>query len=303
MKKNTKHKLLLVLFMFTGQLIFAQTTSSEKITWYSFEDAAKLNEQVHKKVFIDVFTEWCGWCKVLDKNTFSNPVIIKIMNENFIAVKLDAERKDTVYFNGYAFTNPNPTGYRSPHQLASSMLKGRMSYPSMVFMDDSMRLITTVQSYLKPTELEPILEYIAQDKYLTMTYDSFKLSYKVISSDEIVEKATAPVILNKVVFDAGQTKINKDAYTQLDSIVTALKGNTAMKIEIGGYTDNVGDETLNKKLSESRAKAVYDYFVSKGIDESRMVYAGYGSKNPVAENNTAEGQKKNRRIEIKILKK
>jgi OmpA-OmpF porin, OOP family len=76
-----------------------------------------------------------------------------------------------------------------------------------------------------------------------------------------------------------------------------------MKIEIGGYTDNVGDESLNKNLSEKRAKAVYDYFVGQGIDESRMVYAGYGSKNPIAENTTTEGQKKNRRIEIKILKK
>jgi len=295
-----KYLILFACILFVGKPLTAQT---DKITWYSFEDAAKLNAQLHKKVFIDIFTEWCGWCKVLDKSTFTNPVIIKIMNDNFIAVKLDAERKDTVYFNGYAFINPNPTGYRSPHQLASSMLKGRMSYPSMVYMDDSMRIITTVQSYLKPTELEPILEYIAQDKYLTMTYDSFKLSYKVLSSDDIVEKAAPPVILNKVVFDAGQSKINTSAYTQLDSVVSSLKSNEAMKIEIGGYTDNVGDESSNKKLSESRAKAVYDYFKSKGIDESRMVYAGYGSKNPVAENATADGQKKNRRIEIKILKK
>lgn len=300
MKNILKYLILLVCIIFIGKPLLAQT---EKITWHSFEDAVKLNEQLHKKVFIDVFTEWCGWCKVLDKNTFTNPEIIKIMNDNFIAVKLDAERKDTVVFNGYAFVNPNPTGYRSPHQLASSMLKGRMSYPSMVFMDDSMRLITTVQSYLKPTELEPILMYIAKDKYQTMTYDSFKLSYKVLSSDEVVEKAAAPVILNKVVFDAGKSTLVKEAYPQLDSVVTALKSNAVMKIEIGGYTDNIGDETSNKSLSEKRAKTVYDYFISKGIDESRMAYAGYGSKNPIAENTTNEGQKRNRRIEIRILKK
>ena len=74
-----------------------------------------------------------------------------------------------------------------------------------------------------------------------------------------------------------------------------------MKIEVGGYTDNTGNAAMNKILSEKRAKAVYDYFVSKGIENSRMSYAGYGSLNPIAENYTVAGQKLNRRIEIKII--
>ena len=137
MIKRHKYIVILVLCTITALRLSAQT---EKIQWYSFEDAAKLNAQNHKKVFIDIFTDWCGWCKELDRSTFTNPVIVKLMSENFIAVKLNAERKDTVMFNGYMFVNPNPNGFRSPHQLASTMLKGRMMYPSMVFMDDSMRI-------------------------------------------------------------------------------------------------------------------------------------------------------------------
>jgi outer membrane protein OmpA-like peptidoglycan-associated protein len=294
-------KVLIILPLLLLMLSTAYSQSSDKIHWYSFEEAVKLNQIKPKKVFIDIFTDWCGWCKQLDKTTFTDPVIIKLMNENFYAVKLNAERKDTVVFNGYAFINPNPAGPRSVHQLASSMLKGRMMYPSMVFMDDSMRIISTVQSYLKPQELEPILAYIGRGNYKTMTYDTFKLSYKIEAKD--VSTETKPFVLNKVIFDPGKTILKASSYPQLDSMVTVLKGNVEIKFDIAGYTDNTGNEAANKSLSEQRAKAVYDYFVSKGIEAGRMTYTGYGSLNPVADNTTADGQKLNRRIEIKFLDK
>ena len=283
-----------------SQQLFAQ---SNKIHWYSFEEAVKLNAEKPKKIFLDIYTDWCGWCKVLDKSTFPDTTIIRLMNENFYAVKLNAERKDTVTYNGYTFVNPNPKGFRSPHQLASSMLQGRMSYPSMVFLNDSMHIITVVQSYLKPTDLEPLLAFIGRDKYLKINYDTFKLSYKIISSNEVADLTSKPFVLNKIVFDAGKSEITANAFSQLDSMVAVLKDNAKMKIEVNGYTDNTGNAVLNKTLSEKRAKAVYDYFVSKGIDAARMSYAGYGPLNPIAENTTAAGQKLNRRIEIKIISK
>lgn len=303
-----KKKLIYIIpvFLFLLNTVFAQ--KADKITWYSFEEGVKLNSENHKKVFIDVYTSWCGWCKVLDKSTFPDTTIIRLMNKYFIAVKLDAERKDTVVFNGYTFINPNPDVYKSPHQLASSLLKGRMSYPSMCFLDDSVRLITTVQSYLKPNELEPILEYIGADKYLTMTYDSFKLSYKTISGAALNNSSVATnpnlnksFILNKLKYDQGKTIVPSEAKTQLDSLADVMKKSTTMKIEINGYSDNSKAETSDPKTSENRAKAVYDYLVTKGIESTRMSYAGYGQLSPVGDNTTEEGRKQNRRIEIKII--
>jgi outer membrane protein OmpA-like peptidoglycan-associated protein/thiol-disulfide isomerase/thioredoxin len=282
---------------------FAQ--KSEKIVWKSFEDAVTLNSKFQKKVFIDVYTDWCGWCKVYDKSTFPDTTITRLMNKYFIAVKLNAERKDTVVFNGYTFVNPNPDGYRSPHQLASSLLKGRMSYPTVCFLDDSMRLITTVASYLKPADLEPILVYIGSDKYLTMTYDSFKLSYKpisaVTSSGTETNAVTVNPLLRNLNFVSGKSDIPESSYSQLDSLVSALKINSFIKIGIGGYTDNSKIETANKNLSENRAKAVYDYLLAKGIESTRMSYTGYGQINPVGDNSSEEGKKLNRRVEIKII--
>lgn len=288
-----------LLFFISEQFIFAQ---SEKIKWYAFEDVATQINETPKSVFIDVYTDWCGWCKTLDKTTFANPVIIKLMNEYFYAVKLDAERKDTVVFNGYSFVNPNPKGFRSAHQLASSLLQGKMGYPSMVFLNDSMQLITTVQSYLSAPDLEPVLVYIGQKKYLTMPYDTFKLTYTILSSNNTVESKPKPFILNKVEFDAGKTNIKENGYNQLDSLLKILINNESLKIEIAGYTDNTGDEKKNKLLSEERAKAVFDYFTEKGINSDRMSYIGYGSLKPIADNKTKAGQIANRRIEIRYIK-
>lgn len=297
--------LLLICFSFKG---FTQST--EKIKWYSFEEAVALNKENQKKVFIDVYTDWCGWCKTLDKNTFSNPAVIKLMNQYFYAVKLDAERKDTVVYNGYSFVNPNPTGYRSAHQLASSLLKGQMGYPSMVFLDEKMNIVTLIQSYLSPNDLEPALSWIGSNKYLDQAtdYETFRKSF-VSSIPAVTTTATSTeqikdnFVLNKVVFNSGSSALNKTSYTQLDSIAGVLKANPSMKIEIGGYTDNSGSDNANKVLSESRAKAVYDYLASKGINASAISYKGYGSLNPIADNITEAGKIKNRRVEIKILSK
>jgi len=292
-------KFLVFLFLINTNL-FAQTNKTpEKIHWYSFEDVVKQEAIKPKKVFMDIFTDWCGWCKVLDKSTFTNPVIIKKMNQYFYACKLNAERKDTIWFRGYPYVNPNPSVAQSTNQLAASILKGRMSYPSMVYFNDSMQIITTVQSYLKPSQLEPILVYIGEDKFKTMTYDSFRLKYKTESNDDWVDP-TKPVIMKTVTFDSAKTTLKVNTYPQLDSVATVLKANTEMKIEIDSYTDNTGDVVANKTLSEMRAKTVFDYIVAKGIEATRMSYAGFGSLNPIADNTTAMGRKINNRIEIKV---
>ena len=127
-----------------------QNKSNEKIKWVSFTQAAELCKTKPKKIFIDVYTDWCGWCKVMDKNTFTNPVIIKYMNEKFYAVKLNAEMKDTVIFNGIPFVNPNAEGGRgSAHQLAVSLLQNKMSYPTSVFLDEEfkMNMVAPVPGY------------------------------------------------------------------------------------------------------------------------------------------------------------
>lgn len=79
-----------------------------------------------------------------------------------------------------------------------------------------------------------------------------------------------------------------------------MKKNPELAININGHTDNVGDENSNLSLSEGRAKAVFDYLISKGINKKRLTYKGYGSSKPIADNNSDEGKQLNRRVEIEI---
>jgi outer membrane protein OmpA-like peptidoglycan-associated protein len=109
------------------------------------------------------------------------------------------------------------------------------------------------------------------------------------------------VVLSNVFFDVDKFEIKSESKLELDKLVFLLKKFPFMKIEIGGHTDNTGDKARNKALSQSRAKAVKDYLVSKGVDATRLSAIGYGDSKPVADNKTEEGRAKNRRTVFKVL--
>ena len=106
------------------------------------------------------------------------------------------------------------------------------------------------------------------------------------------------ITLNNVYFEQSSFIMKKESYPELDKVVAILRSNPKTRIEIGGHTDNVGDQRLNLALSENRAKVILNYMVSKGIDEERLLYKGYGGTKPVAPNDSEDNKKKNRRVEI-----
>lgn len=166
------------LFTISLILLFATASFAQKaVQWNTFEKAIKLTEQKPRKIFIDMYTDWCGWCKKMDKDTFENPVIAEYLNKNFYAVKFDAERKDTVTFMGQKFVNTNPTRSRHSHELARSLLQGKMSYPSYVFMDEEMRVITVVPGYFPPEEFEPVLHFFGSNAYQTTDWETFRKKF------------------------------------------------------------------------------------------------------------------------------
>ncbi len=152
--------------------------SQNKIKWYSFEEAFELNKKSPKKIFVDVYTDWCGWCKKMDQTTFTNPYIIKYMNDHFYAVKLDAERGDTVVLDGKIYTNPKPGQRKSSHQLAISLLQGKMSYPSYVFINEKNEWLTVVPGYMKPKAFEPVVRFFGDGDYLNKSWEEYTKTFK-----------------------------------------------------------------------------------------------------------------------------
>ena len=154
------------------------TGNDGKIKWYTYEEAYNLNKKHPKKMMIDVFTEWCGWCRKMDAETFTNPTIVKYMNAHFYCVKFDAERKDTIRLDGVTYVNPNPAGKRSTHQLANELLRNHMSYPSYVFLTDKGKSISVVPGYHQAKEFEAIISWFGEDAYLTTKFDEFSAKFK-----------------------------------------------------------------------------------------------------------------------------
>jgi OmpA-OmpF porin, OOP family len=108
-------------------------------------------------------------------------------------------------------------------------------------------------------------------------------------------------ILGGILFDTNKSDIKPDFYPELDAVVAVLEKNTALNIKIKGHTDNIGKAAYNMKLSESRAKAVMEYLVKKGIDPQRLSAKGYGLTLPMAGNDTPHGRAKNRRVELEPI--
>ncbi len=116
---------LIGIFAFAQPAAEVKTAPVEnKINWMSWEEAMVAMEESPKKMFIDVYTDWCGWCKRMDANTFTNGDVITFMNENYYAVKFNAEGQGDKEFRGKTLTFRSNAGRRGVHELAIVLLNG-----------------------------------------------------------------------------------------------------------------------------------------------------------------------------------
>lgn len=143
------------------------------IKWYTWEEAIKLAEKSPKKVFVDVYTEWCGWCKKMDKTTFADPMVAAYMNKNFYPVKFDAEQKEAINYKNNVLKYRGDVGRRGIHELAYALLDGRMSYPSYVYLDEAQNRITISPGYKEPPAFYKELKFISEEHYKTSSFDQY----------------------------------------------------------------------------------------------------------------------------------
>lgn len=149
---------------------------------------------------------------------------------------------------------------------------------------------------------------VARKGYLFYS-DNFSLTNK--SPDSTYEKniplqpieLNAAVVLRNIFFDYNKYELKTASEAELDRVIQLLNDNPAVKIQIAGHTDNIGNATENLKLSENRAKSVINYLVKNGIDAKRLSSKGFGATQPVADNKTEETRAMNRRTELKIVGK
>ena len=167
------NKLLFCIFSIGCAVLMSSTNANEgKIKWLTWEEAVELNEQTPKKIFVDVYTDWCGWCKRMDKTTFQDPEVIKYMNEHFYAVKMDAEMKDKIMFRNQEFKYVK-AGRRGVHTLAYSLLEGKMSYPSFVTLNESYDRIAVSPGFKQKDQLMKELRFAAEEEYKKQSWQDY----------------------------------------------------------------------------------------------------------------------------------
>ena len=157
-----------------GVLCSTLGLAQERIQWMSIEEAYELTltEENPKKIFIDVYTDWCGWCKRMDKATFQNEEVAAYMNEHYYNVKFDAEQKEAIEMLGNTFEFV-PQGGRGYHELAAALLNGKMSYPTVVFMNAKFEMLSPVPGYQEPTGFMQVARFFGDDIYQEQSWQDY----------------------------------------------------------------------------------------------------------------------------------
>lgn len=158
-------------------VVQAQLKLPAKVKWYTIEQAVEMQKKEPRKIMIDVYTDWCGWCKKMDAETFDHPVIAEYLNTNFYPVKFNAESKEPITFAGKKFINEGQGG-RSSHQFAIALLQGQMSYPSIAYLTEKLEPIGAIPGYYTAKDFEPLIKYIEEDKYKSnVSFEDYKKNF------------------------------------------------------------------------------------------------------------------------------
>lgn len=174
-------KILYTLALITLNLsAFAQA----EVNWIHFEELEAKMEKEPRKVLVDVYTKWCGPCKMMMKSTFQDEKVVNYINENYYAVKFNAEGPNPITFKGKQYSNPdydpNRSGRNGTHELTYVIapVNGRVAYPTIVYLDENFKIISPVQGFMKPKQIEPILKFVGTNAYETTEWNEYQKTFK-----------------------------------------------------------------------------------------------------------------------------
>ena len=148
---------------------------AEKLQWMTLKEAQQAMLKEKRPILIDLYTDWCGWCKVMDKKTYTNAKVIAYLQQNFYPVKLNAETREAVNWNDktYNFNASNRT-----NDFAVFLTYGRLSYPTTVIIPTDNSGPQPVPGYLEPKDLELIVRYFGDGKYGKQPFADYQKGFK-----------------------------------------------------------------------------------------------------------------------------
>ncbi len=153
-------------------------SSQAHVKWLSWEDALQRNQKEKRKILVDVYTNWCGWCKKMDKTTFSDEKIAEYVNANYYPVKFNAEQREDIIFNNKIYKYVGSFGRKGYHELAFEIMRGKLSYPTAVFIDENLSVIQPISGFQDALKFEMIMIFFAENYYKTVPWNKFVIAFQ-----------------------------------------------------------------------------------------------------------------------------
>jgi thioredoxin-related protein len=144
----------------SGAYASATEASEGKVKWLSIEQAYKANQKEPRKWMIDLYTDWCGWCKVMDRETFSNPQVAQVFSKKYYAIKYNPEKEADFMLGNQSFR---------------AMLQNKVTgYPTTVYLDENLNMIQPIGGFMKVADYMPIITFFGYDHYKSDPWEKFQ---------------------------------------------------------------------------------------------------------------------------------
>jgi thioredoxin-related protein len=224
--------------------LMSSKAQEESIKWLTIEEADSLYNITPKPIVVDVFTDWCGWCKHLDKTTYKDKTVVAMMNRYFYPVKINAERQDTSYFRNKTYLPIKTRGNKYVNSLAAELMNGRMSYPTTIFLHPNDNINIVVPGYQDVLNMQAFLVYFNENAYKNINPNNFLSDFEKMFNPKDGSKPLPEADYWTLFSDLEAKQKAKPLKTLV--FLEATWSNTSNMMERVVFTDSLVAETAKK---------------------------------------------------------